>query len=66
MAIAHVLTLRDEHNNRFPPEHWRKRAQEAWEIARQTRDPESKHEMETIARLYQKLAEYAERRLSGR
>jgi hypothetical protein len=57
-------------NGLTPPEHlpeyWLKCAQEAREKTREIKDPEAKHEMELIARLYERLAEYAERRLSRR
>jgi hypothetical protein len=65
MANVHVLSMRDERSNRYPPLHWQKRAKAAWETARQTKDPETQHKMETIARLYEKLAEFTESRLFG-
>jgi hypothetical protein len=61
MTAALVLTLRDEHSNRYPPQYWLKRANEAREMARVIKDPEARNEMETIARLYEKLAEFAHR-----
>jgi hypothetical protein len=61
MTAALVLTLHDEHNNRYPPQHWLKRALEAWAKAQGIKDPHARHEMETIARLYEKLAEFAHR-----
>jgi hypothetical protein len=64
MTTVHILNMRDEHSNRYPPQHWLKRAQDAWEMARATNDPEARREMETIARLYEKLGEFAARRIS--
>jgi hypothetical protein len=61
MAAVHVLSIRDEHSNRYPPLHWLNRAEKAWETARLIKDPEARHEMETVARLYEKLAEFAHR-----
>jgi hypothetical protein len=66
MTIAMVLALRDKHDNRYPPEHWLKLAEEAREEARQLKDSEAKAELENVANLYQRLAEFAERLLSGR
>jgi hypothetical protein len=66
MATALVLTLRDEDNKRYPPQHWLNRAQETREMAQGLKDPGARSEMEMIARLYEKLAEFAERWLSGR
>jgi hypothetical protein len=59
MPAIHVLSMRDEYSKRYPPEHWLTRAQEAWEKARALNDPEARHEMETVARLYERLAEFA-------
>jgi hypothetical protein len=50
----------------YPPGYWLKCAQEVRAKARGLKDPETKHEMEIIARLYERLAQYAERRLSRR
>lgn len=47
-----------------PPEYWLKCAREVRERARGINDPGTKHEMEIIALLYERLAEHAERRLS--
>jgi hypothetical protein len=66
MATALVLPLRDEHDNRYPPEHWLKLAEEAWERALAFRDPEAKHQMQNIAMYYEQLAELARQRLSER
>jgi hypothetical protein len=48
----------------YLPEYWLKCAQEVREKTREIKDPEAKHEMELIARLYERLAEHAKRRLS--
>jgi len=50
----------------YPPEYWLECAQEVREKAQGIKDPETRHEMEIIARCYERLAEYAERRLSRR
>jgi hypothetical protein len=50
----------------YPPDYWLKCAQEVREKARGIKDPEAKHELEIIARFYERLAEYAERRMSHR
>jgi hypothetical protein len=50
----------------YPPEYWLKCAEEVREEARGIKNLETKHEMEVIARLYERLAEHAERRLSRR
>jgi hypothetical protein len=46
---------------RYPPEHWRRQAEEARAKAKRLRYPEARHEMERIAALYDRLAEWAER-----
>jgi hypothetical protein len=46
-----------------PPEHWRRHAEERRAKAKELKDPEVRREMETIAALYDRLAEYAERRM---
>jgi hypothetical protein len=61
MAAVYVLSMRDEHSKRYPPLHWLSRAEEAWEMARVIKDPEARHEMEAVARLYERLAEFAHR-----
>ena len=48
----------------YPPENWLRRAQEAWEAARQIKDPGIRHEIQIIARLYERLADHAGRRIS--
>jgi hypothetical protein len=63
MAAIHVLSMRDENLKHYPPEHWRKRAQEARELAWAAKDADAREEMETIAQLYEKLAEFAKLRL---
>jgi hypothetical protein len=50
----------------FPPEYWLRCAQDVREKAQGIKGPETKHEMEMIARFYERLAQYAERRLSRR
>jgi hypothetical protein len=45
-----------------PPEHWRKRAEQARTIAEQLSDPESKRTMLRIAQDYERLAEQAKLR----
>jgi hypothetical protein len=60
-----LLRFKDSSNQRYPPEHWLKLAEEAWERVRQLENPDAKHESETIACLYEELAEYT-RRLSRR
>jgi hypothetical protein len=50
----------------YPPEYWLECAREVREKARGIKDPDTKHEMEIIARFYERLAQYAERRLSRR
>jgi hypothetical protein len=49
----------------YPPDYWVKCAQEVREKARGIKDPETKHEMEIIARCYERLAQYAGRRSRG-
>jgi hypothetical protein len=49
---------------KYLPEYWIKCAREVREKARGIKYPETKHEMEIIARAYERLAEHAERRLS--
>jgi len=46
----------------LPPSYWLTRALEVRDAARATKNPEIRREMETIAALYEKLAEWAERR----
>jgi hypothetical protein len=58
MAAVHLLSMRDENSKRYPPEHWLTRAREAREMAQGIKDPEARHEMETVARLYERLAEF--------
>jgi hypothetical protein len=53
--------MRDENSNFYPPEHWLKRAREAWEKARALKDPNARDEMERIAVLYERLAEFVGR-----
>jgi len=48
----------------YTPEYWFRCAKEVRERARGIKAPETKHEMEIIARLYERLAEHAERRRS--
>jgi hypothetical protein len=48
----------------YPPEYWHKWAEEVREKARGSKVPETKREMEIIARAYERLAEHAQRRLS--
>jgi hypothetical protein len=50
----------------YPPDYWLKCAEEVREKALGIKDPETRHEMEIIARFYERLAEYAERRVSPR
>jgi hypothetical protein len=50
----------------YPPEYWVQCAQEVREKAGGIKDPETKREMEIIARCYERLGQYAERRLSRR
>jgi hypothetical protein len=64
MAAIHVLSMRDEFSRPYPPQHWLLRAQEAREMARAVKDPDTRNELETIARLYERLAEFAGRRFS--
>ena len=45
------------------PEHWRQRAAEARAIADQLRDSQSKHDMEEVAKTYDRMAERAEERM---
>jgi hypothetical protein len=47
-------------------EHWLKCAQEVWATACGIKDPKIRHEMEIIARSYERLAGHAERRISHR
>jgi hypothetical protein len=63
MAIAMVLALLDEHDNRYPPEHWLKREEEAWEKALAFTDPEAKYQLQNIAMLYEEIAAYSRWRL---
>jgi hypothetical protein len=51
---------------KYTAEHWLKCAEEAWGKACGTKDPEIRHEMRIIARLYERLAGHAERRMSYR
>ena len=48
------------------PARWHKPAEDLREEALTNRDPEIRQEMETIARIYERLAVYAERRMSDR
>jgi hypothetical protein len=47
------------------PEHWRKRAEDAREIARKMDDPKGKEAMLAIAEKYEELAKRAFERLIG-
>jgi len=47
-----------------PPEYWRSRAEEARAVAAKFADPFSRQMMESVAASYDKLAEWAEKRLS--
>jgi hypothetical protein len=60
-----VLNMRNEHSRLYPPEHWLKRARETREIARALKDPEARREMERIALLYEKMAEFVGRQLQA-
>jgi hypothetical protein len=64
MALVHVLSMQDEDNKRYPPEHWLERAQDARERALELIDPEAQGEMEMVARLYERLAEFARKLLA--
>jgi hypothetical protein len=48
----------------YTAEHWLECAREVQERARGLKVPEFRHEMEAIARGYERLARYAERRMS--
>jgi hypothetical protein len=63
MEAVHVLRMRDENSNLYPPEHWLKRAQEAREKAQGLKDLDAQHEMETIALLYERLAGFVKRQI---
>jgi hypothetical protein len=62
LEAVHILNMHDENSSFYPPEHWLKRAREAHEIALALKDPEARQEMEKIALLYEKLAEFVGRR----
>jgi hypothetical protein len=49
---------------RYLPAHWRKRAEDLRKEALTIKNSEIQREIETIARLYEKLAEWVERRMS--
>ena len=48
----------------YPPEHWLKLAEEAWERTLELKDPAGRREMEIIACRYERLAEFARRVVS--
>jgi hypothetical protein len=48
------------------PRHWRHRAAEARAVADEIDDPQSKRDMEEVARTYDRMAERAEARLAKR
>jgi hypothetical protein len=54
--------MRDDNSNFYPPERWLKLAQEAREKAQALKDPGARDEMERVALLYERLAEFVGRR----